>query len=62
MNAVLKETLRLQSTAPGFILASKEDNVILPGGYEVHKDDSITVLNVIQKYGIDQKNLSRNEC
>jgi cytochrome P450/NADPH-cytochrome P450 reductase len=44
IDAVLKETLRLQPTAPGFILKSKEDTIILPGDYEIHHDDSIIVL------------------
>jgi cytochrome P450/NADPH-cytochrome P450 reductase len=44
IDAILKETLRLQPTAPAFSLESKEDNVILPGGYGVHKDDTIMVL------------------
>ena len=41
---MLKETLRLQPTAPIFALQSKEDKEILPGGYEIHKDDTILVL------------------
>ncbi|CAF1180573.1 unnamed protein product [Rotaria sp. Silwood1] len=44
IDAVLKETLRLQSTAPLFSLQSKEDKVMLPGGYEIYKDDMIFVL------------------
>jgi cytochrome P450/NADPH-cytochrome P450 reductase len=44
IDAVLKETLRLQPTAPAFGLKSKKDKIILPGGYEVHRDDSILVL------------------
>jgi cytochrome P450/NADPH-cytochrome P450 reductase len=40
----LKETLRLQSTAPVITLKTKEDRIILPGGYEIHKDDTISVL------------------
>ncbi|CAF3919426.1 unnamed protein product [Rotaria sordida] len=44
IDAILKETLRLQPTAPGFILQSKEDHVILPDGYEIQKDDTIIVL------------------
>ena len=44
IDAILKETLRLQPTAPIFILQSKEDHITLPGGYEVEKDDAIIVL------------------
>ena len=44
IDAVLKETLRLQPTAPGFILQSKEDRITLPGGYEIENDDAIIVL------------------
>ncbi|CAF3765878.1 unnamed protein product [Rotaria socialis] len=44
IDAVLKETLRLQPTAPAFGLRSKEDEAILPGGYKVHKDERILVL------------------
>jgi len=44
IDAVLKETLRLQPTAPGFALQSKEQTTILPGGYEVHQDDTILVI------------------
>ena len=44
IDAILKETLRLQPTAPAFNLECKEENTILPGGYEVHKDESILVL------------------
>lgn len=44
IDAVLKETLRLQPTAPAFNLGSKADSVILPGGYEVRKDEAILVL------------------
>jgi cytochrome P450/NADPH-cytochrome P450 reductase len=44
LDAVLKETLRLQPTAPLFALQSKEETIVLPGGYEVGHDDSILVL------------------
>jgi cytochrome P450/NADPH-cytochrome P450 reductase len=44
IDAVLKETLRLQPTAPAFSLRSKVDKVILPGGYEVHQNERIFVL------------------
>ena len=44
IDAVLKETLRLQPTAPIFGLQSKTDKNILPGGYEVNRDDTILVL------------------
>ncbi|CAF0853595.1 unnamed protein product [Adineta steineri] len=44
IDAILKETLRLQATAPGFSLQTKEDATTLPGGYEVNKDDIILVL------------------
>ncbi|CAF1148728.1 unnamed protein product [Rotaria sordida] len=44
IDAVLKETLRLQPTAPIFVLESIEDDINLPGGYEVHKSDIIIVL------------------
>lgn len=44
IDAVLKETLRLQPTAPAFGLGLKEDKAILPGGYEIHKDERILVL------------------
>ena len=43
---MLKETLRLRPVAPLFILQSKEDAVTLPGGYEIHKDDTIFALLV----------------
>ncbi|CAF4556541.1 unnamed protein product, partial [Didymodactylos carnosus] len=43
IDAVLKETLRLQPTAPAFVLEPKEDNIILPGGYIVPKNDDIIV-------------------
>ncbi|CAF3298666.1 unnamed protein product [Rotaria sp. Silwood2] len=44
IDAVLKETLRLQPTAPLFGLESKEDNIMLPGGYIIHNDELILVL------------------
>ncbi|CAF1442470.1 unnamed protein product [Didymodactylos carnosus] len=44
IDAVLKETLRLQPSAPVISLHLKEDKAILPGGYEIHKDDRIMVL------------------
>ncbi|UJR17796.1 hypothetical protein I4U23_004695 [Adineta vaga] len=44
IDAILKETLRLQPTAPGFTLESKVDDIMLPGGYLVHKNDVIFVL------------------
>jgi len=44
IDAVLKETLRLQPTAPGVSLRSKVDNIIVPGGYEIHKNDEVIVL------------------
>ncbi|UJR24902.1 hypothetical protein I4U23_006268 [Adineta vaga] len=44
IDAVLKETLRLQPTAPLFALHPKEDKIILPGGYEVNHDETILVL------------------
>ena len=44
IDAVLKETLRLQPTAPAFGLGLKEDKAMLPGGYEIHKDERILVL------------------
>ena len=44
IDAVLKETLRLQPTAPGVSLGSKVDNIIVPGGYEIHKNDEVIVL------------------
>ncbi|CAF0826230.1 unnamed protein product [Adineta steineri] len=44
IDAVLKETLRLQPTAPGFSLESKIGDIMLPGGYIVDKDDMILVL------------------
>ena len=44
IDAVLKETLRLQPTAPLFGLGSKDDQVTLPGGYSVRKDDLILLL------------------
>ena len=43
IEAVLKETLRLRSSAPAFFFGIKEDYVILPGGYKVTKDDAIVV-------------------
>ncbi|CAF1075593.1 unnamed protein product [Didymodactylos carnosus] len=43
IDAVLKETLRLHPTAPAFVLEPKEDNIILPGGYIVPKNDDIVV-------------------
>ena len=44
IDAVLKETLRLQATAPSFSLQCKADSIMLPGGYEVHKDEGVVVL------------------
>ncbi|CAF4212977.1 unnamed protein product, partial [Adineta steineri] len=44
IDAVRKETLRLQPTAPGFSLESKIGDIMLPGGYIVDKDDMILVL------------------
>ena len=43
IDAVLKETLRLQPTAPAFAIEPKEDNIVLPGGYIVPKKDDIVV-------------------
>ena len=44
VDAVLKETLRLQPTAPFIGLRSKEDSAMLPGGYKVNQNDTILVL------------------
>lgn len=44
IDAVLKETLRLQPTAPSFSLNPISEKEILPGGYEIHKNDRIVVL------------------
>ncbi|CAF1114205.1 unnamed protein product [Adineta steineri] len=44
IDAVLKETLRLQPTAPAFGLRLKEDKIILPGGYEVTNNERLLVL------------------
>ncbi|CAF1025819.1 unnamed protein product [Rotaria sp. Silwood1] len=44
IDAILKETLRLQPSASFFSLQSKADKEILPGGYEIHKNDRISVL------------------
>jgi len=43
IDAILKETLRLQPTAPLFSLQPKEDRIILPGDYQITKDDTILV-------------------
>ena len=59
LDAVFKETLRLQPTAPGFILQSKEERATLPGGYEVLKDDTIIV--VLHKLHRDPKVWDRPE-
>lgn len=42
IEAVFKETLRLRSSAPAFFFCCQED-VVLPGGYTVTKDDAIAV-------------------
>ncbi|CAF1602722.1 unnamed protein product, partial [Adineta ricciae] len=44
IDAILKETLRLQPTAPAFSLKSKVGDVTLPGGYEVRQNDHIFIL------------------
>ncbi|CAF0931376.1 unnamed protein product, partial [Didymodactylos carnosus] len=44
IDAVLKETLRLQPTAPIFTVQSKEGKVTLPGGYEIDKNDVIIIM------------------
>ena len=44
IDAVLKETLRLQPTAPIIALESKEEQMTLPGGYLVHKGDTLLIL------------------
>ncbi|CAF2728796.1 unnamed protein product [Rotaria sp. Silwood2] len=44
VDAILKETLRLQPSASFFSVESKADKEILPGGYEIHKEDRIAVL------------------
>ena len=44
IDAGLKETLRLQPTAPLIALESKEEQMTLPGGYLVHKGDTLLVL------------------
>ena len=44
IDAVLKETLRLQPTAPLIALESKEEQMTLSGGYLVHKADTLSVL------------------
>ena len=43
IDAVLKETLRLQPTAPLIGLESKEEQATLPGGYTVHKGDILLI-------------------
>lgn len=44
IDAVLKETLRLQATAPLIALESKEEQMTLLGDYAVHKKDTHLVL------------------
>ena len=44
LDAVFKEALRLQPTAPVLNIRCKLDSLILPGGYKITKDDSILVL------------------
>lgn len=44
IDAVFKETLRLQPTAPAFTRKTLEDEAVLPGGYRVYKDDALFVL------------------
>ncbi|CAF4162610.1 unnamed protein product, partial [Rotaria sordida] len=43
IDAVLKETLRLQPTAPAFALESKVGDIVLPGGYIVHQNETVVV-------------------
>lgn len=44
IDAVLKETLRLQPIASFFFVRTKADKEVLPGGYEIQKDDRIGIL------------------
>lgn len=44
VDAVLKETLRLQPTAPAFTLKSKAKDETLPGGYRIKETDTIFIL------------------
>ena len=44
IDAVLKETLRLQPTAPLIALESKEEQTTLPGGYVVHRGNTLLIL------------------
>ncbi|CAF0989376.1 unnamed protein product [Rotaria sordida] len=43
IDAVLKETLCLQPTAPAFALESKVGDIVLPGGYTVHQNETVLV-------------------
>ena len=44
IDAALKETLRLKSTAPAFTVSAKADTELLDGKYEVEKGDPIVVV------------------
>ncbi|UJR17947.1 hypothetical protein I4U23_004846 [Adineta vaga] len=44
IDAILKETLRLQPTIPAISLQSKVGDIILPGNYEIQQDDVIFIL------------------
>ncbi|CAF4817787.1 unnamed protein product, partial [Rotaria magnacalcarata] len=43
IDAVLKETLRLQPTAPFFTVQTKVGDIMLPGGYKTHPGETIFV-------------------
>ncbi len=50
IDAVLKESLRLHSPAPGFHIRPLEDNTVLGGKYIVNKNDPIvTVLHLLHR-------------
>ena len=44
IDAALKETLRLKSTAPAFTVSAKADTELLDGKFEVKKGDPIVVV------------------
>ena len=58
IDAVFKETLRLQPTAPVFNLELKGDTITLPDGYEVCKEDILVLLPQLHR---DPKVWDRSE-